>query len=174
MAANAAQCLRRLSLRHQSVSHAQRDHLVGCSGGLGALEILGRQIEIVHRQQQVAGLDQIVCRDRLGFSDARLRQRQRDLLARVICSFLPLKQPRDSQPRFHTVAIRCFQSAREPLHGALPIPQREQRVARIQQNRRQAGAQLFGGGDVLQRPLALVQLRIGVRQRGVDQRIVGR
>ena len=37
-----------------------------------------------------------------------------------------------------------------------------------------AGAQPFGGGDVLQRALALVQLRIGMRQRAVDQRVVGR
>ncbi len=97
-----------------------------------------------------------------------------DLLAGVVILSFALEQPRNCQARFHPVAIRRLQRAREALHGGLTVSQREQRVAGVQQNRRLVGAQFLGRGDVLQRPLAVVQLGVSMRQRGVDQRIIGR
>ena len=163
-----------LALREIGVGQADGDDFRRRSRLFGLLEVVRGQIEVVHREQKVGGLDQIVGRDRRRFSDAAFGEAQADLLLRVVVLTVAHHQARDRQPSFHAIRIGRFQGAREAIHRRLSVAQRQQRVAGVEQDCRLVAARAFGGLHVAQRLVPAAQVRVGVRHAAVDQRIVRR
>ncbi len=137
---------------------------VGRSSSLLRLfEVASRQIEVVHRQQQVGGFDQVFGGDRRRFADAALGEGQADLLLGVVILAVLHHQPRDGQASFNAIGVGGIQRAREAVHRRLPVAQRQQRIAGVEQNRRLIASLPLGCFDVTQRLVALAEMRVSVR-----------
>ena len=83
---------------------------------------------------RLRGFNQVVGGDRRRFADAALGKGQADLLLGVVVLPVLHHQSRDGQAGIDAVGVRRFQRAREAVHRAFSIAQRQQRVAGVQQN----------------------------------------
>jgi len=84
--------------------------------------IILRQIKVVHREEKIRGVREILRRNRRIGEQTRLGESQRDLAAGIVEIPLPDEDLRDRQANSDAVSGRNFQRAREPLHGCILIP----------------------------------------------------
>ena len=84
--------------------------------------VILRQIKVVHRQEEIRGVREILRRYRRIGEETRLGKSQRDLTAGIIEVPLPDENLRDGQADADAVSGGNFQRAREPLHGCIAVP----------------------------------------------------
>src|SRR3954463_2197158 len=161
-----------VTLRERDVGHANGDLLIGSACFLGALIQFLRQIEFVHRQENISRSDEIVGGGWSGLAYTRFSKSKRHLLASVVKLMLIYKQPCERQAGFYTVRVRSVECLRKALLRSFFFAEQQQCVASCKQHSALVWTLLLRKLHVSQRLRAHLQFGFSMGTLGEQERII--